>query len=152
MNTKMLTSFLFPVNESIWEHMKIIYLSYIVVFIIELIIIYKTNMHINNQKASLVINILFNIFFYLIIYIPIYNLIGFNEIITISSYIISIIITEIISYKVINSKTNYNFLNKYSYLIIIIIFLVFIYLTYFPLKNYIFIDKVNKKIGLNNYY
>ena len=97
----LITSLFFPVNESIWEHMKIIYMSYLVAYIIEIIIIYKTNMHIDNQKASIVISILFNIILYLIFYIPIYNIYGFNELITIISYIISIIITEVLSYKII---------------------------------------------------
>lgn len=147
-----ITSLFFPVNESIWEHMKMIYVSYLIVYIIELIIISKNNLKINNKKASVVISILFNIIFYLIIYIPIYNLIGFNEIITIGLYITTIIITEILSYKVITSKNNYSFLNKYAYTILLIILLIFIYLTYFPIKNEIFIDKQNKKIGINNYY
>lgn len=147
-----ITSLFFPVNESIWEHMKIILICYCIVYIIELIFIYKYNLQNKNQKASLLFNVLFNIIFYLIIYIPIYNLIGFNEIITISTYIISIIITEILSYKIISSNKDYTFLNRYSYLIIFILFLLFIYLTYFPLKNNIFIDKTNKKLGISNLY
>ena len=55
-----ITSLFFPVNESIWEHMKIVYLSYVAAYIIELIIIHKTNMQSFNQKASIVISILFN--------------------------------------------------------------------------------------------
>ena len=88
-----ITSLFFPVNESIWEHMKMVYLSYVAAYIIELIIIHKTNMHSFNQKASIVISILFNIVIYLALYIPVYNIFGFNEFVTISSYIISIIIT-----------------------------------------------------------
>ena len=136
-----ITSLFFPVNESIWEHMKMVYLSYVAAYIIELIIIHKTNMQSFNQKASIVISILFNIVIYLAFYIPVYNI-----------YIISIIITEIVSYKVITSNKNYSFLNKYSYLILFIIELIFIYLTYFPLKLDIFVDKLNKKIGISNLY
>ena len=111
-----------------------VYLSYVAAYIIELIIIHKTNMHSFNQKASIVISILFNIVIYLAFYIPVYNIFGFNEFVTIFSYIISIIITEIVSYKVI------------------IIELIFIYLTYFPLKLDIFVDKLNKKTGISNLY
>ena len=147
-----MTSLFFPVNESIWEHMKMVYLSYVAAYIIELIIIHKTNMQSFNQKSSIVISILFNIIIYLAFYIPVYNFFGFNEFVTISSYIISIIITEIVSYKVITSNKNYSFFNKYSYLILFIIELIFIYLTYFPLKLDIFVDKLNKKIGISNLY
>lgn len=147
-----LNSLIFPVNESIWEHMKMIFISYLISYVIELIIIYKFNIHIKNERASLIISILFNIIFYLSIYIPIYNIIGFNEIFTISSYIISIMITEFISYKIIMSDKNYMFLNKYSYIIIFIIWLIFIYLTYFPIDNKIFIDEYNNKKGVSNVY
>lgn len=147
-----ITSLFFPVNESIWEHMKMVYLSYVAAYIIELVIIHKTNIHSFNQKASIVISILFNIVIYLAFYIPVYNIFGFNEFVTIFSYIISIIITEIVSYKVITSDKNYSFLNKYSYLILFIIELIFIYLTYFPLKLDIFVDELNKKTGISNLY
>ena len=146
------TSFLFPVNESIWEHMKMIYVSYILSSVIEYILIKKFKLQTKNFKSSIVFNIVFNICFYLIIYIPIYKLIGHNSFITISTYFISIIITELISYKILINNKEYKFLNKNMYVILLIILLIFIYLTYYPIKNDIFIDNVNKKIGINNYY
>ena len=147
-----ITSFLFPVNESIWEHMKLIFLGYVITGIIEYFIINKYNLKTNNLKASIVFNVLFNISFFLVIFIPINMVTEHNLFITLSVYLLSIIITQILSYKIITSKKEYSFLNKYSYIILIIIFLMLIYLTYFPLKNKIFIDETNKKIGLNNLY
>ena len=117
-----------------------------------LLLFIKLTCTVYNQKASIVISILFNIVIYLAFYIPVYNIFGFNEFVTIFSYIISIIITEIVSYKVITSDKNYSFLNKYSYLILFIIELIFIYLTYFPLKLDIFVDELNKKTGISNLY
>lgn len=147
-----ITSFLFPVNESIFEHMKLIYLSYIICFIVEYFIIKKYKITNKNLKASLVFNILFNIIILIAIYVPIYNNFGHNIISTISIYLLTIIITEILSYKILLSNKDFKFLNKYAYLFVIIILLILIYLTYYPVKSNIFIDKVNKKIGLNNYY
>lgn len=147
-----ITSLFFPVNESIFEHMKMINISYIIWIIIELILIRKNNIKTLNFKSSSIVSLILNIVIFLIIYLPIYNLFGYNTIITISLYLLSIIIAQIISFKVLDSKKEYYFLNKYSYILILIITLSFIYLTYYPLDNYIFIDKVNKKLGLKNYY
>lgn len=146
-----LTSFLFPVNESIFEHMKIIFLSYIVSFIFEMIIMKLYNIN-NNLKTSVVFNIVFNIVFFNIIFIPIYLIFSHNTVITISIYIFTIIITEFLSYKLLQNKKEFKFINKYYYIILIIIFMLFIYFTYYPIKNMLFIDEYNKKIGINNYY
>ncbi len=147
-----LTSFFYPVNESIFEHMKMLNMSYLIWSIIEFILLKKNNLETKNFKASIVISLIFNIFIFLIIYIPIYKLFGYNAVITILLYLLSIIISQFISFKVLSSTKDYYFLNKYFFVIIFIILLTFIYLTYYPPKVDIFIDKLNKKIGLSNYY
>lgn len=147
-----ITSLFFPVNESIFEHMKMINMSYIIYALIELIIIKLTNLDIKNFKASICLTLIFNIVIFLIIYLPIYYIFGYNIIITISLYFISIILSSIFSYKILTSSKNYYIFNKYSILIIIFITFTFSYLTYYPIKNSLFIDYANKKLGLNNYY
>lgn len=147
-----ITSFLFPVNESIFEHMKMIYTSYIIWGIIEYILLKKYNNNIKNFPSSLFISVLFNIIFFLIIYVPINNILGHNLIITLIIYFISIIISQILSYKILTTDKDLNFLNKYSYLFLIILIMVLIYLTYYPIKNDLFIDKKQNKIGLKNLY
>lgn len=147
-----ITSFFFPVNESIFEHMKMIVMSYILWSIIEFILLNKYKLNIINFKASIVISIILNIIIFLSIYIPIYNLFGYNTILTLLIYFLSILITQAISYKVLISNKPYVFLNKYCIIIILLLILTFTYLTYYPLKNNIFIDNANKKLGLNNYY
>lgn len=146
-----ITSFLFPVNESVFEHMKMIYTSYIIWGIIEYILLRKYN-NIKNFPSSLFITVLFNIIFFLIIYMPIYNILGHNLIITLIIYFISILISQIISYRILNTNKNLDFLNKYSYLFLLVLIMVLIYLTYYPIKNDLFIDKNQNKIGLKNLY
>ena len=97
-----ITSFLFPVNESIWEHMKLIFLGYIVAGIIEYFIIKKYDLKTNNLKASIVFNVLFNISFFLVIFIPINMVTEHSLFITLSVYLLSIIITQILSYKIMD--------------------------------------------------
>lgn len=147
-----ITSLFFPVNESIFEHMKMINMSYIIYSLIELIIIKKTNLKVNNFKASIILTLLFNIFIFLIIYLPIYYNLGHNTFLTLLIYFVSIVISSIFSYKILSSYNNCTFFNKYSILILIFITFTFSYLTYYPIEDSLFIDYKNKKLGLNNYY
>lgn len=148
----LITSFFFPVNESIFEHMKMIVMSYLLWSLIEYIILRKNNLKTTNFKASILISIIFNITIFLVVYIPIYNIFGYNTVLTLLIYFLSIFITQILSYKILDSDKQYILLNKYSFISIFIIILTFIYLTYYPLQTSIFIDNENKKLGLNNYY
>ncbi|MBQ9024544.1 MAG: hypothetical protein IJ105_04905 [Bacilli bacterium] len=146
------TSLLFPVNESIFEHMKLIYLSYLSSAVIEYFLLKKNKLNINNFKMSILFSIVFNIVFFLIVYTLIYINTSHSLFITLLSYFISICLSKSLSYLILTSNKDYSFINKYFYIIIFIIFLILIYFTYNPPKNLIFIDKENKKIGLSNYY
>ncbi len=146
------TSIFFPVNESIFEHMKMIFTSYILFSFFEYILLKKYTNNTKNFKGSLFLSLLFNIVFFLIIYIPIYNIFGHNLIMTLIIYFISIMVSQIISYIILITNKNIDKINKYSYFLIFILLLILIYLTYFPIKNDLFIDKNKNMIGLNNYY
>ncbi|MEG2322361.1 MAG: DUF6512 family protein, partial [Bacilli bacterium] len=73
-----------PVNESIWEHMKLISTSYIFWGFFEYLIIKKNKIKINNYLFQLFIIPVISIILYLLIFIPLYNIIGENMIISIS--------------------------------------------------------------------
>ena len=77
-------SIFFPVNESIWEHMKLLFTSIIFSGVIEYIIIKKKDVKVNNYLLSLFIPAILSIPIYLIIFLPIYYKIGENFIITIT--------------------------------------------------------------------
>lgn len=147
-----ITSFFFPVNESIFEHMKMILTTYLIYSIIEYIYLKKKNIKTLNIKSNLLLSITFNIIIFLIIYLPYYNIFGHNLISTLIIYFISILLTQLLSLKLLSSNKELFFFNKYAFVIIIIYILSFIYLTYYPLDNYIFIDKTKNKAGINNYY
>lgn len=148
----LITSFLFPVNESIFEHMKMIFSSYLIYYIIEFFYFRKNNINSINNNSNKILSLTLNIIIFLSIYLPVYYTFGYNTITTLTIYYISILITQLISYKILESKKEYIFFNKYCYFILLIYFLLFIYLTYYPLKEDIFIDKSNNKLGLKNYY
>lgn len=146
----LLTSIFFPVNESVWEHMKMLYTAILIGGLIEQIIIKKFNLKTNNTLLTLFIKPAISIPIFLIIYLPFYSFLDENMILNISIMIITLIIVEILSYHLLKMK-ELNFKNLLSVLIIIITYLVFSILTFYPPKNKLFYDKQENKYGINNY-
>lgn len=145
-----LTAIFFPVNESIWEHTKLIFTSIIFYGLIDYVIMYKTNVKFNNFFSSLFISAATMIPIFLSIYMPFFYKIGPKMYINISIMAICIIISQIISYKILIRKKN-NILNKISFISIIVLYIIFSYLTYNPPKYRIFFDTQDEKYGINNY-
>lgn len=145
-----LTSIFFPVNESIWEHMKLLFTSVVAYGIIDYIILQIFDIKYNNFFTNLFISALGIIPIYLSMFLPLYYIFGENMILNISIMIIAIIISQIISYFILTKKECYN-LNIASLILIIISYIIFAYLTYNPVKNNLFYDTKEQKYGLNNY-
>ncbi|MBR2712747.1 MAG: hypothetical protein IKE73_03470 [Bacilli bacterium] len=142
-----LTSIFFPINESLFEHMKLISTCYLIWSLIE----YKLLDNKTNFKSNVIVSITFNIVIFLLLYYPIFLNFDHNLFITLLIYLISIILTQILSYYILNMKKDL-FLNKYFIIFIILIIIINTLFTYFPLKTNFFIDYMNKKIGFSNYY
>lgn len=140
-------SFIFPVNESIWEHMKIIFTSTLIYGIIDHYLLNKYNVKYNNFPFQLYFTSISAVPIYLVIYIPLYKLIGENIFISISLLLLVYIIGQWISYNILKEKT-IKILNIIAIPIILISYLGFIYLTYNPIHNYIFYDTLNGKYGI----
>lgn len=140
-------SFIFPVNESIWEHMKILFGSILFSGVIQKIIVKVKHLNYKNVCISNVIASISSIPIFLIFYLPIYSLIGEKLLITILLMLITIIISQLITISIINMKKNLK-LEKASILFIIIIYLIFTYLTYNPLKYKLFKDPINNIYGI----
>ena len=143
-------SFIFPVNESIWEHMKIIFTSTLIYGIIDYILLNKYNIKYNNFAFQLYFTALSSIPIYLVLYIPLYKLLGENIIISIVLLLIVYSISQWISYNILKEK-NIKVLNMLAIPIILISYLGFIYLTYNPIHNYIFYDTREEKYGIDEY-
>lgn len=144
-----MTSIFFPVNESIWEHMKLLFTP----FLIDALILYfyfkKSNIVYHNLLFSALFSSLFSIFFYLIIFLPIYVFFKTNVIFDISLLIITIIISQIIQYKIL--KKEVSLYPNLSLITIIVICIIFGYLTYNPPRNFVFYDTIKNKYGINIY-
>lgn len=143
-------SIFFPVNESIWEHMKLLYSGFILFGIVEYFILKKYDIKVNNYLFSLFIISITSIIIYLIIYLPLYNVFKDNMVINILLLIFVIFIMELLSYRLLVSGRN-----KYPSILFVLLlvlgYVVFTTLTYFPLENYIFYDKSSNKYGVNIY-
>lgn len=70
------TSIFFPVNESIWEHMKIFFTAILISGLIESFIIKKCKIQCNNHLFEVVLSSVISIPIYLIIYLPLYKIFG----------------------------------------------------------------------------
>ena len=139
-----------PVNESIWEHMKMIYSTILIYGIIEYFVLKIFRTHHNNFLISIFLKSVIAIPIYLAIYLPLYYNFGENMIITFTILILTIILVNYIGYKIQKSD-----IIKYQKLISIIgivaFYVVFGVLTYKTPHNELFFDTMNEKYGIDDY-
>ena len=140
----------FPVNESIWEHMKMIYTTIIIYIPLEIFILKKLKINYNNLLLSSYIAGIINIVIELILFVPIYNFIGENLPITLITLIISIFLSQYIFFKILNKQYKKKS-NIISIFLIISIFILMGIFTYIPPKTFLFFDPVDEKYGINIY-
>lgn len=142
-----ITSIFFPVNESIWEHMKILFTSIMVSSVIQKTIMYLKKEDMTNICFSNFISAILSIPIFLVMYLPITYIFGENFIMTILIMLLTIIIVEILAYKIMNMKDFK--MENVTILLVILIYVVFTILTYYPLKNDLFIDVEKLIYGIN---
>ncbi len=141
-----ITSIIAPVNESIFEHMKILFTAILLSGIIQKIYIKHKKLNINNVCISNFLAAISSIFIFLIMFLPYYYLFGKNFIITIIMMIISIILSEVIAYRIILKK-DLKLENK-TIIFTIIIYCIFAYLTFNPPHINFFIDPLTNLYGI----
>ncbi len=133
-----LTSIFFPVNESIWEHMKIIFYCLFIGSVLE-----KKG---NNYYLNILVKPLVGVLFYLIIFIPLYLIFGESMFISISLMLFTYIIMELLGIKI--SKQEELNIKALPIIIIILISILFSILTFYPLHNFLFFDSVKLGYGI----
>ena len=99
--------FFFPVNESTWEHLKLLFYPALVYFGAEYLLNYKEN---KNYISASVISIFIGIISIIVLFYTYQGVIGRNiDVINISIYYISVIITLVSQYILFkNHKCNCN--------------------------------------------
>lgn len=144
-----LFSIFFPVNESIWEHMKMMSSSILIWSILEYFLYKKFRVNPNNFILSLFLEVCLSIIIFLIIYLPIYHFTGSIFILNLIVLFISLYFVNIISYYILALRDLHKEL--LGIVGIILLYIIFGILTYNPPFNYIFFDKMENKYGINIY-
>lgn len=141
-----ITSIFSPVNESIWEHMKILFTSILLTGVMQKIYVSAKKLKYNNICLSNFIGALLSIPIFLVMFLPIYHFIGENMPITIIIMFITISISEFISYLIMNKPEHK--LENDTIFFTIGIYIIFIILTYYPPQLGIFKDPTNNSYGI----
>lgn len=141
-----LFSVFFPVNESIWEHMKILYSSIIFYGIIDYFLNKKFSIGYKNIFMNIFICSMSSVVIYLTIFLPLYYSIGESMFISIGIMILTFIIVYVMSYYILCSDDkNHNIL---WILLIFLGYVFFTYLTYNPIHNQLFFDTKDEIYGI----
>ena len=141
-----ITAIFFPVNESIWEHMKIIFGVIIFGSLISLILMQKFKIKYNNFYVEIIIKAILGVIFYLAIFIPLYNIFGENLFIPITLMLITYIVMEFIGYKILLlDELNIKIL---PIILIILSYILFALLTFYPPHYSIFFDETKLIYGV----
>ena len=142
------TSIFFPVNESIWEHTKMIFTTMVVWGIIEYFII--SNHGKKNFSSALLISTIVTIIFLIVTFTPIYYIMDKKEnmVITLIIYFISIVVGQIVSYFILKKEKKFKVPNTISLICIPIIFIIYGLLTYYPIKTGLFYDYTKSQYGI----
>jgi hypothetical protein len=133
-----------PVNESTWEHLKLLFFPMLITTIIGY---FYTKPTICNYLFAKFQGILVSISFIIIFFYTYTGIIGTNfAILDIASFFIAVLLGEYISYKKIKSKSTCN--NLISIIILLVLCLCFIIFTFFPPHIGLFEDPITGDFGI----
>ena len=119
------------INESTWEHLKLIFFPMLIFAIFEGFKIYKDT---NNYIEAKTIGIIFGMLFITIFFFTYTGIIGTNfAILDIGSFFVAVILSERLSYKIMEKENFSNNKTKIiSIILIILLTLAFIFFTFNP--------------------
>lgn len=136
-----------PINESVWEHLKLLFFPYIIYGVFEAIKL--TDEKFNVYFAKL-ISILCGFFITLAVYYIILGATGRQiDWVNILSFFMGIAFAYLVSYNIINKSIGRGLINGLSIAGLLIIALLFFFLTYFPIKIPMFMDPQNMTYGID---
>ena len=133
------------VNESTWEHLKLVFFPMLLMAVIGYFVIGKRS---DNYWTAQAVGIIVAIIFITIFFYTYTGIIGNNiAILDISLFVIAIILGEIIAYKLLKSSKSYN-AEFLSIVFLIMLLISFIFYTFNPPKVPYFQDPVSKSYGM----
>lgn len=136
------------VNESTWEHIKMALSGYFLwSFIDAFFLIQNNNYFFAKLIGLLTIILLIPLIFYG------YKMFTSKPIllIDIGNFFLSVFLSQLFTYLIINIKPVGNIVNIISIFLIVLIFLFYIVGTFFPIKNFIFKDPITKRYGIHGH-
>lgn len=123
------TSIMFPINESIMEHMKILFGCIIFSGVVQKVVLILRKEKVNNVCFSNFIGAVVSIPIFLVMFLPFYYFVGENMTVTLLMMFLTIVICEYISYVIMN-RDDYGFENK-TIFFVVMVYGVFAFLTYY---------------------
>lgn len=133
------------VNESTWEHLKLAFYPMLIVLIIGYFYLGK------KYVVAQTIGIIITLIFIVVVFYTYTGVLGTNiDFLNISTFIIGVIIGEIVTYKLFvnNEKIDYELLYNISIGLIIILGLAFVIFTFTPPNINLFRDPLTYKLGI----
>lgn len=145
-NGNLLVGIFSAINESTWEHLKLLFFPMLITIIIGYFYIGK---NISNFLCAKTISIITSISFTIIFFYTYTGILGNNfAILNIASFFISIILGESIAYKLMIS--NYTCNKKIALIILSILLILFIIFTFIPPEIGLFKDPISNGYGINS--
>ena len=132
----MLVGIFSPINESVWEHLKLIFFPMLITIIIGYF--YKGK-DFDNYLSSKVIGIIVMLSFTIIFYYTYSGIIGNNyAVIDIGTFFVAVLLGQIVSYKIMQTRFHCN--NLISIIILVALLLCFVVFTFMPPSIALFKD------------
>jgi len=134
------------VNESTWEHLKLAIVPAIVWIILESKVfkLKANNFLFAKALGAYLMPILIVVLFYSYTAILGYNLLVFD----ISTFVVAVIIGQIVSYKIMMHREFSGKFNFVWFLSLVVLFLVFVIFTFYPPHNFLFQDSISGLYGI----
>lgn len=143
-NGNLLIGLFSAVNESTWEHLKLLFFPMFLTIPIGMLYLSKKT---PNLLCAKTIGIIISICFLIIFFYTYTGIIGKNfAIINIISFFISVILGEYVAYKIMLSNLFCN--SQIAIIVLVILLLLFVTFTFFTPKIELFKDPLTNKYGI----
>ena len=142
-NYNMLVGTFSPVNESVWEHLKLLFFP---MLISTMMVYFYKGKRVENYLCAKVVGILSSLSFTVLFFYTYTGIIGTNfAFVDISSFFIAVMIGERVAYQKMQAKC---FCGNRITIILLILFLCFFIFTFFPPHIGLFKDPITGTFGI----
>lgn len=143
-NNNVLVGTFSPVNESVWEHLKLLFFP---MLINTIVLYFYAGKNISNYLCAKVLGIILAISFTIIFFYTYTGIIGTNfAIIDIGIFFVAVVLGQYVAYQKMQSKFSCN--NVIPVIILLVLYLCFLIFTFFPLHIGLFKDPITGMFGL----